>query len=86
MLWLHENKITDAGVVALVDPACGGALPSLGTLSLDHNPIGAPGIAALVKMISGGALPGCKSILLGDNTASKFAIRTVADALKKRNK
>ena len=86
MLWLHENQINDPGIVALVEPACDGALPSLGTLSLDHNPIGARGVTALVGIISAGGLAACKSILLGDNAASKFAIRAVADALKKRSK
>ena len=43
-------------------------------------------ISALVDVISAGGLPKCKSILLGDNTASKFTVRTVSDALKKRSK
>ena len=86
MLWLHDNQISDPGIIALVEPICSGALPCLGTLSLDHNPIGARGVAALVSIISAGALSMCKTILLGDNAASKFAIRAVADALKKRSK
>ena len=84
MLWLHDNKIGDAGILTLTEALNSGILPNLGTLSLDHNQIGVSGVKALVGCISAGALPKCKSILLSDNKASKASIRSVGDALKKR--
>lgn len=57
MLWLHDNRIGDAGVLALAESARAGALPNVGTLSLDHNRISTNGIKALVDAVAAGALP-----------------------------
>ena len=84
-LWLHENEIGDEGVAALFAPlAQRGALPSLTTLSLDHNRIRRAGVVSIVDAIHAGALLRCKNILLNDNPAGKRPQQDVADALQQR--
>ena len=50
------NKISDAGVVSLMDAIAWGALVTLRKLSLAHNEIGDEGARALTSAICNGAL------------------------------
>lgn len=88
-LWLHENEIGDAGILALCEkliPTTHSPLSKLGTLSLDHNRMRRSGVAALTGAISAGALPRCKNIIVSDNPAGPTAQQEVTNILQKRPK
>ena len=84
-LYLHQNKIGDAGVTALANACAGGALAQCTSLNLAVNKIGDKGLEAFAVTLASGALVRCSSIILAGNPdTSEEAKKSVQLALKSR--
>ncbi len=65
-LYLHSNKIGDAGTSALADACASGALANVRELGLHANKIGDAGMSALAGACARGALASLKTLHVDD--------------------
>lgn len=83
MLALDNNRIGDAGAVALAQASGeGGALAKLKVLGLHYNEVGDEGAAALAASCAAGNLPALRTLDLGQNCVGDAGVVAIADALR----
>ena len=84
-LYLHRNKIGDAGMGALAGACASGGLANLKILYLHRNKIGDDGITALADALesSSGALALCQRIVLSGSLGSDTPVQEALAARKK---
>ena len=67
-LYLYNNKVGSAGLVALLEAlASSGAPPPLERLYVDNNQIDEAGVLALTRAIEHGRLPSLRTLHLSGN-------------------
>mmetsp|Transcript_19508 Transcript_19508/g.39842 ORF Transcript_19508/g.39842 Transcript_19508/m.39842 type:complete len:127 (+) Transcript_19508:1003-1383(+) len=84
-LYLYNNQIGSAGVVALVDALCAAGTPSsLVKLYLDNNRVGEEGVARLCEAITDGHLPALRSLQLSGNPAPAALVSDVVQSVERQ--
>ena len=80
-LFLSNNKIGAAGMMAFADAVGKGALPALKDLQLSGNQIGDIGLSALATALGSGALASLNALMLGGNKIGDAGMTAFADAV-----
>ena len=80
-LFLDNNNIGDAGIIALSDSLPRRAMANVTVLNLNGNQIEAPGMASLLHAIARGAMAGLLDLRLAGNRIGDDGMKALSSAL-----
>ena len=84
-LYLHENKIGDAGMIKFSEVCAGGALASVTDLRLQDNQIGDEGMKAFSAALATGAMAHLDTLYIGSNPISDAAKDTMRNVMSNKS-